>query len=591
MSALVVLLCAGIFAQEHAQTLAERAFEKLRQQPPPHSDSFEFVLIGDTRSAEPVVLPEVFRQSIREWNILRPAFVIDAGDLVLGGSAEGLDPQWQEFENTVAECGPPFIPVVGNHDVSDPATEKIYVDRVGPLTFAFSYGNSRFIALNSEEQGAVDSLSDHQVAWLKEELEWTTATNVFLFMHKPYFDGDWDRQWANVAEVIKGHPVKVVFGSHWHLYRYAGEREGVQYVVSGGGGADMHTPEEEGGFFHYLYVRVRGDQVDWSVVRPGSILPEDAVTRERINEIHALRDGTYTDPVEVTLGDSVERTVQLRLKNPYPVPLASTVTWQVPEGWSVSPVKSAYSAEPGAEVALPLTISASAAQVRFPAPEFSTTIPIARHGGPVTITKRLDLIPVVSAGHAPSPVVVDGDLGEWQSARAIPLRYGWDFDIADTADLKSQVRLMWDEQYLYLAVETEDDEFYQPYGGDIVWSADNVQLFLDRWEWGLSLTPKGAEVFLYKAPEREAEVINQAVQLAVKRDGRRSVYEAAFPASEVAPLQLREGEYFRLSLAMNDLDPSVPERPRHWAELTPGAGSGDANYPRFKVILGARAAG
>ena len=121
-------------------TLASKALEKIGQRGPVHADSFDFVVVGDSRSAEPVVQPESFKQSIREWNVLRPAFVIDEGDLILGGSAAGLDPQWKEFEDTVAKCEPPFVPVLGNHDVSHPATEKICVDRIGLLVFCSGDG-------------------------------------------------------------------------------------------------------------------------------------------------------------------------------------------------------------------------------------------------------------------------------------------------------------------------------------------------------------------------------------------------------------------------------------------------------------------
>jgi len=277
----VVWLAAG---RAIGATLAEQAFERLRAHPPLHPGQFDFVVVGDTRSSEPVALPPNFFQMIREWNALKPAFVVDTGDLILGGAAEGLDPQWTEFERAVSLCEAPFFPVAGNHDVTDPATEQIYESRIGPLTFAFTYGNSRFIALNTEEHGVVNRLSKTQIAWLKEDLEHTKASNIFLFLHQPLFDGDWDTAWSDVAEALRGRPVRIVFAGHDHCYRYWGERDGVRYVISGGGGAERRTPEEEGGFVHYLLVRVRGLEVNWAVIRPGSILPPDVVTKAAIDE-------------------------------------------------------------------------------------------------------------------------------------------------------------------------------------------------------------------------------------------------------------------------------------------------------------------
>jgi hypothetical protein len=493
-----------------------------------------------------------------------------------------VGPQWDEFIRAAGTVDAPFFPVVGNHDVTDPATETLYTERIGPLCFAFSYGNARFIALNSEEQGAVGRLSDAQAAWLKNDLGQTRAQHIFLFVHRPYFSRDWDTQWGNVAEAIRGYPVRVVFGAHDHLYRNCGERDGVRYVITGGGGAGGPTPEEEGGFPHYLWVRVRGDQVDWSVIRPGNVLPADVVTQDRINELRLWEAAFAIDPQDAPHGQEFDRQLVLRIQNPRAEAFSGTLAWDVPPGWHVDPAAAEYHAAPDAATDVPFRIWADTpAAARFPVPRFTTSVPVARFGGPVTLSKEFPFVPRLDAVYAAEPVRPDGVLDEWTRASAYPLSYAHGFDISNTGDLTSQVRLMWDEGHAYLAVETHDSEFQQPYAGDIVWSADNVELFLNGWEWSLTLTPKGEEVFLYEGPGRESETVNTTVQLAVKLEGERVVYEAVFPASEVAPLRLQPGESFPFSLIMNDLD---LDGPRHWLEITPGAGS-SGPFPQAKAVL------
>lgn len=566
-------------------TLADRAFEALRANPPICPDHFDFVVLADSAPMSPIYLPEAFHQMVREWNALRPAFVIDCGDLILGGAADGLRPQWDEFERVTAQCKVPFFPVVGNHDVACPESERIYIERIGPLTYAFSYGNSRFIILNSEELDMAQRISDAQTAWLREDLANTKAKNIFLFLHEPFFAMDWDANWGNVAEAIRGYPVKVVFAGHWHYYRYWGERDGVRYVITGGGGSQVRAPEEEGGFEHYLLLRVRDDDVDWAVIRPGAVLPPDVVTQEEVDAVRRLQNAIRSEPVLAPLGEGLDRHVNIHFENPCTQPIASTLRWHVPPGWQVEPLEIAYSAAAGESLRMAVHIRAEGPEaVCFPAPSFITEITPPGAEKPVRIQKEIDLIPVIHSPYAVAPVLLDGDLGEWAHAASIPLTYAYAFDITDAKDLQSQVRLMWDEQHIYIAVETEDDEFHQPYAGDIVWLADNVQLFLDQWEWGLTLTERGPEVFMYKGPGRRSESVNEVVGLAIKRDGRRTVYEAAFPASEVAPLHLQAGNSYRFTIVMNDLDPSRPERPRHWAELTPGAGEARA-CPMAKVVL------
>ena len=582
----IVLGCAAacsVLTAHSDDTMVERALRQLAEAPPASPESFEFVVLGDSRSTEPVVLPEVFHRAIQEWNVLEPAFVIDAGDLILGGAAEGLGPQWDEFERVTGHSTAPFIPAPGNHDVSDAATEQIYLDRIGPTKFSFDYGNAQFIVLNTEEVGAVNRISDEQITWLEGELESTEARHIFIFMHKPYFAFEtWDERWSMVADVLKGHPVRAVFGSHWHMYRDYGERDGVRYVVTGGGGAEIHYPWEEGGFPHYLLVRVRGGEVDWAVIEPGSIHSDTVVTAQHVEEIQKARNEyVRTSHEVVSYGEPFDRSVKLFIENPSNSAYASTIEWDVPEGWLVEPASAPYEAAANATTELEFHIAANTpADVKYPVPTAKTVWKAAQHGGAVAVRRPMDLIPSAAVPKASSPITIDGNLDDWPDALELPLPYGWAFDVTHRHDLDARIKLAWDDENLYLAVIADDDEFHQPHAGDIVWSADGVQLFLGRWEWGLTLTKAGPEVFLYKGVNRSEETVNTAVHLAITQDGSRTIYEAAFPASELTPLELAPGGVFDFSLVANDLDPSHPERPRHWAELTPGVGDSIPGSPK-----------
>ena len=548
---------------------------------------------------------ETFKQLVHDFNALKPAFVVDVGDIILGGSADLVPAQWDEFDRVIAGLHAPLFPAVGNHDVFDEATEKIWTERAGPLSYAFSYGNSRFIILNAEENNTIDRISDEQPAWLKSDLESYHPKHIFVFLHQPYFSRDWDRQWAPVHDVLKQHPVRIVFGGDNHLYRYVMERDGIHYVISAGGGAELRVPEDEGGFHHFVLVSVRGDTFDWSVVKPGSFLAKDIVTQDRINEIrYARNEWMKTETVEVPVGETLNRAVTVAINSPG----EGEIVWKSPPGWHVTPESMKYSVKapaPGPNAAqrpmatLEFDVRPdNAAAVKYPVPEFKTSYTETRHGPPVEVKGRLNLVPAYTIRRAPDAVTIDGDIAEWSGATAMPLPYGWDFDINDTADHQTTVQLTYDSENLYLAAAVKDDEFYQPYAGDIVWSADNLQMFFrmeDRssapfvfnygWEWGLSLTNAGPEVFMYHGVNRESTVVNKTVKLAVKRAGELTYYEAAFPKTEVAPLALMPGASFMFSIASNDLDPSHADRTRRWSEWTPGVGDAVPGSPLAKVTL------
>ena len=596
---MVSFVLLAVFATGGAEaTVIEESLLRLQQSPPSDPDCFDFAVLGDSNTLKPLEQSDVFRRSLQEFNILKPNFVVEVGDIVLGGAAEGVPAQWDLFEQVIKTCEVPYVAAPGNHDISDAATEKLWRERMGPTFYSFRYGNSQFVLLNSEEVGAVDRISDEQVAWLKKELESSTAKNIFLFLHQHYFEHAddpaappeqyWGKHWANVAAVLQGHPVRAVFCGHEHVYRDCGVRDGVHYVITGGAATyGMQGPENEGHFNHYLLVSVRGEEVHWAVIKPSSVLPEDVVTSARIDELNNIRNTWIAaDEVFTPLGAPVDQDVTITISNPAESSMKSSLKWDLKPGWTIEPTEAAYEVATKSATKLLFRVKTATAQdARFPVPIFHTTYSQTQHGPAVDVAQDLRFVPVMAAARAQGPIKIDGVLDEWAAAPMAPMIYSSGFDGKDTSDLQCRLGFLWDDNMLYLAVETVDNEYYQPYAGDIVWSADNVELFLNDWSWGLTLTKNGPEVFLYEGVNVSAETVNTDVKLAVKRDGTKIIYEAAFPKSHLTPLELAQGNSFRFNLLMNDLDPSGPVKPRHWLELVPGPSAPGSRPPRVKVVL------
>src|SRR5215471_21378037 len=80
------------------------------------ADEFEFVVIGDTR---PRFESEDFRQFeslIPKINALKPAFVINLGDLIYGYGPLSKEKQWDKYERVIRAIEPPYYQAPGNHD-------------------------------------------------------------------------------------------------------------------------------------------------------------------------------------------------------------------------------------------------------------------------------------------------------------------------------------------------------------------------------------------------------------------------------------------------------------------------------------------
>jgi len=572
LSAVFAFIVLCVFSAA-GNTLTDQSLARLAAKPPVCDDVVDFVVCADPQPGGLLGTPQVFLDMLDEWNVLQPDLVMCVGDMIMGGPADVVGSMWDEFLGNVGKLQVPFFPTAGNHDVNpEPAVMSTYEERVSPFYYSVVRGNSEFIVLNTEEPGNPDGFSPSQRKWLEKTLVASKARHIFIFLHVPLFRGNWARDWQHMEDLFVQYPVRVVFAGHEHLYRDWGTHKGIRYVVAGSAGGGFRTPEEEGGMFCYLWVKVRGEEVSWSVVRPGAVLPSDVVTETNVQKLHALQKILDIEEIAVHWNSTLDQKIEVRLHNPFSEEISSTFRWEIPEGWTVTPASHTFKVAPGTTEVQQCHVKTDGA-FRFPSPVLQGKVEAEELVRTLELSPSLDVKPQASAPQAPGKVVLDGDLSEWSGAVPLPMLYGSSYDPAETEDLQAQARLMWDENNLYIAVEVEDNEFHQPHYGDVVWMADSVELWVEDSNWSFSLTESGPQVFLDERPDKHLDAVIDGVPLAVKRDGRRTVYEAAYPAEELPQIACRAGSVIRFSILVNDLDPSGPLTKRHYAELTPGAGA------------------
>ena len=209
---------------------------------------FTFVAYGDTRSN-----PAIHARIIQEITHLQPhpEFVLQSGDLVSDGNNSA---QWAEFAKIIRPLEDTYIdyyPARGNRDVGPYFTEYVRQtvasgDKIHKYYYAFARNNNRFVIVDSMQSCAPGSV---QYQWLVSELAKTAQyDNLFVTFHESPFSigphgpvGD-ARKYLHPL-FVQYHP-RAVFCGHDHLY-YRTTRDGVTYVLTGGGGAPQYRPENK----------------------------------------------------------------------------------------------------------------------------------------------------------------------------------------------------------------------------------------------------------------------------------------------------------------------------------------------------------
>ena len=453
---------------------------------------YSFATIGDSRSGTPIVQPQVYLDCIALINGVRPrpSFVVNVGDLILGyteGDTELTLREWEEFDRVTAGIELPVYLVAGNHDAWDEESHATFIERYGPTYYSFDYMGDHFVVLCSEEPGEEATIAGAQLQWLAEDLEKSKSSiHTFAFLHRPLWgkhrgmaESGWDE---NVHPLLAKYGVDIVFAGHDHQFVNYGVRDGVQYYVTGGGGA---STSGLGGFHHFMVTTVGPTKIQSVVVTAeGEILPHDVVTAE-MDEAFGLMSKELTLPGVTLPDDSNEIVLTNTVHNPFGETIEIVYEWDVTgSSWQIEPSLGKLIINAGGEAEMEVTVRFDRDRL-MPVPALNVTV--SRGGKKLTdVTTRLQPLlrsQGVAARVAQSPVA-DGVVAEGEYGSAKPNGGFVDYRGLGYPQYDTEFLLAYDDTAIYIAVVAEEPEpdaiTLEPRKRDgNVWEDDDVELFID----------------------------------------------------------------------------------------------------------------
>ncbi|MHC4259298.1 MAG: metallophosphoesterase family protein [Planctomycetota bacterium] len=247
----------------------QNQIRKLSKVPKNPDGSYRYVVVGDSRSQW-----DLWSNMVKHIDSLepKPTFVINSGDIV----PDGYITQYRDYYvPPLLKTDIPFFVAIGNHDTGDDDMARQYRYLFGKksLNYYFNYGKARYVFFDNVTK--VTSAQDN-LRWLDKTLAGTPkGYRKYVAMHKPPKNIEkwayhaWDKKDSEVfTKMMTRHRVAEVYLGHIHAYSTA-KHDGVDYIISGGGGAGLHNRYgPKGNAHHYIICDVSPDgAVKQQVVR------------------------------------------------------------------------------------------------------------------------------------------------------------------------------------------------------------------------------------------------------------------------------------------------------------------------------------
>ncbi len=238
----------------------QKNIKRLGNKPNSKDGSFRFVVMGDSRSNF-----DMWQSIIQHVNQLdpKPAFVINSGDIVRHGYTHEY---LEYFIPPLLNTDIPYFIAIGNHDDGDSGKAIEYQALFGKnsLNYFFDYGQYRFIIVDN---CTIVQPYKETLKWLEKTLASTPKNfKIIVVTHKPPYNiskwayHSWDKEYSQqFTDLMSQYHVSHVFLGHIHAYSTA-TYNGVNYTVSGGGGAGLHNRYGPlGNVHHYVICDVLPD--------------------------------------------------------------------------------------------------------------------------------------------------------------------------------------------------------------------------------------------------------------------------------------------------------------------------------------------
>ena len=270
---------------------------------------FTFAVFADLTGGE---RPEVFDIAVAQLNLLRPELIMNVGDLIEGDALDidGLNEQWNSFDERAAKAKAPIFYAGGNHDLTGDALRAVWEARNGPRYYHFVYKNVLFLVLDTEDNttervaeilaarnAAIEiyktegmeafrqteywkmpertsgTISKEQSDYIIQAIERNADVRwTFLFVHKPAWTNEGNETFAAIEGALSERPY-TVFNGHVQAYGYE-ERLGRDYIQVATTGGEQF-PELGRSMDHVTLVTVDDDGVDIANLMLSGILDKN----------------------------------------------------------------------------------------------------------------------------------------------------------------------------------------------------------------------------------------------------------------------------------------------------------------------------
>ena len=203
-------------------------------------------------------------------------------------------------------------------------------------------------------------------------------------------------------------------------------------------------------------------------------------------------------------------------------------------------------------------------------------------------------------------ILIDGEISDWKDISAISLEkdnYAKSDKTGTDIPEKFSARIgtAWNEEGLYILAVVSDPVFSQDWEESAMWKGDSLQLAFDTlqnggtlgyrdddFEYGISLTPKGPQVFCFTVSSPGYDGFTgkktglTGMPVSIKRKGTDTVYEIHILPNWLSPFSLKEGNTMNWNLIINNND---GQGRTGWLEITPGIGQTPKAPGDFSTII------